>query len=1270
MDNKYNFQSLGFYDNVDLNGYKEAFEYAFHDNKIKNIALTGSYGAGKSSVIESYKKELKKIENNHRFLHISLAKFEQEEAGSFGEEEKEARNIEGKLLNQLVHQLSDEKLQKSPINVNANPDKHHLFKWIAGMCLFLFSIGYFGTFTWKRSFSLPFEFLNFVIDERKNATLFIIVSIVLVVEVIYGISYLTHKQMKYHIFRKICIKNNEIDLFPEESDFHFDKYMNEICTLFLDTESDVFVFEDLDRYKSPYIFEKLRELNAIINIKNTRSYDRRVKQKFRNKIRKIVLRQDIKEYCPIRFFYLVRDDIFTQTDRTKFFDFIIPVVPVISGHNSYTKIAEYLEDKIDEEEMSFIKQITLYVNDMRLVKNIVNEYQIYHEKWKDTVVDKTFQKMFAMIVFKNLFPKDYIELQTDHGIIVDIFSKKKEMVKEKIKEIEKQNEYLKISVEENKRLQEQTVIQEKKELNALLFPINKEYRVNGKKEAQFNNRIDFVEELLSNPDKVDYYDRSLYSGGQYTKETRILEQYNQMVETKEYQDKLHVIERIQNAKDKEQKELEFKIAQNENKIKEIKMISLKDYLNEYDFGDVWDKLDDSITHSLIWSDANNKELLKMLLTNGYIDESYGDFLSVFHEGNLVSSDQKYIRSVLDGDPLDIDYPIKNAKEVSTYLNENNLRTPYARNIHMFCFYFLNGTKAQKEAILDAVYNYKQLDLIEELMDLTYLYCNWIPNIVEYMPDFLLEFSEDYPDIVARMLLVGLLSNSREKILTYFDEDDISMLLESIDFVSVFQELVNHENDALVLEENEDDGSINVKLTGKEEGIESVVEALSELGYKVPEFRPDLVNAPDVSRIIYEYNLYEITIENLMRVLNVFYYKGANKADIHILYEQICDTSKNNMEPIYSYVNDNIQTFIMCKTYGGARWDENSTSMTEIINDADNNQVSVIINNMRFSIEQVKEIYPIERVNMLIKAEKLVFSIENIFEYYNMWTDAQAYQDEKETGKTVENCLLLYLKQYPEIELENSQVYFNELYGRYKSEHEDKDISELFKLIACDSEMQETKYIWLLKNLNRVWKSSIPQNVPLERFPILFEKHIVKMSKQGLIEARKLSADLLHKYILSNIGEYVRIMEEDEQIDIKELVFLLGCEFSDVKVNQYLLDSALDDMDEVLDCGTMMTKKWAAEFLLKYPEKLSLEQRVKLFIQNITLFNKNDMIEIFKTQEWPVPVSVFEGKNPTIKKIPNVKELLIALQKQNMIGRFKEDDKNPEYLRVYSKRNVK
>lgn len=54
---KYRFERLTPIDNMDLNVYEEAIDYVFSNSDVKNVAISGAYSAGKSSVLASYKKK-------------------------------------------------------------------------------------------------------------------------------------------------------------------------------------------------------------------------------------------------------------------------------------------------------------------------------------------------------------------------------------------------------------------------------------------------------------------------------------------------------------------------------------------------------------------------------------------------------------------------------------------------------------------------------------------------------------------------------------------------------------------------------------------------------------------------------------------------------------------------------------------------------------------------------------------------------------------------------------------------------------------------------------------------------------------------------------------------------------------------------------------------------------------------------------------------------------------------------------------------------------
>lgn len=72
---KYHFQKLTPINDADISVYEDAIDFVFQNNDVSNVAISGAYGAGKSSVFETYKKK----HTDKKFLHISLAHFIQQD---------------------------------------------------------------------------------------------------------------------------------------------------------------------------------------------------------------------------------------------------------------------------------------------------------------------------------------------------------------------------------------------------------------------------------------------------------------------------------------------------------------------------------------------------------------------------------------------------------------------------------------------------------------------------------------------------------------------------------------------------------------------------------------------------------------------------------------------------------------------------------------------------------------------------------------------------------------------------------------------------------------------------------------------------------------------------------------------------------------------------------------------------------------------------------------------------------------------------------------
>lgn len=119
---------------------------------------------------------------------------------------------------------------------------------------------------------------------------------------------------------KFKIKDAEIEI-DNKPESIFNKYLDEIIYFFQSTNHMVVVIEDLDRYEgnASFIFQKLRELNTLINSSNQVKYE-------------------------VDFIFAIRDDFFNNyEERTKFFDYIIPIIPISSKENSNEIIWKRLE---------------------------------------------------------------------------------------------------------------------------------------------------------------------------------------------------------------------------------------------------------------------------------------------------------------------------------------------------------------------------------------------------------------------------------------------------------------------------------------------------------------------------------------------------------------------------------------------------------------------------------------------------------------------------------------------------------------------------------------------------------------------------------------------------------------------------------------------------------------------------------------------------------------------------------------------------------------
>ncbi|MDX3960503.1 hypothetical protein Q6A78_08850, partial [Aliarcobacter skirrowii] len=108
IDNPNKYEVLNPNENSDIDGYSEMLQVALKTQGTSNIAITGTYGSGKSSFLRTFENRYKEW----NYLHISLATFEdsksnKEELNNDDIKEKQHQLIERSILQQIFYKEKD-----------------------------------------------------------------------------------------------------------------------------------------------------------------------------------------------------------------------------------------------------------------------------------------------------------------------------------------------------------------------------------------------------------------------------------------------------------------------------------------------------------------------------------------------------------------------------------------------------------------------------------------------------------------------------------------------------------------------------------------------------------------------------------------------------------------------------------------------------------------------------------------------------------------------------------------------------------------------------------------------------------------------------------------------------------------------------------------------------------------------------------------------------------------------------------------------------------
>ena len=843
-------------DSVD-NGdeYIEALNWAFQNKKVRNIALTGPYGAGKSSIIETFlrkndedKSALNKIRSSA--LKISMATFLKGNAATDDHVkiEVDADEVEKGILKQLFYKVEPSRIPQSRYR------KLHPIKRVK--TFFCVSIAMLFVLLFMEAM-MPTTCDKFMkVIERVVSPVFPvplftqIAASLLFIFIVWIITCLYRTAVSKFRVKEIKLPaDTTVQSGAEETDSVFNRNLDEIMYFFEETGYKTVFFEDLDRLDDPKIFVHLRELNNLLN------NDDAIKAK------------------PIVFVYAVRDDIFSKEDRTKFFDFIIPVIPVINSTNSGEILLQRLQEAkangIEHDiSQGFVLDISPFISDMRILQNIYNEFVIYKKTLRmSQELSLSDEQMLAMLVFKNLYPSDFADIQDEKGVLKKAFVDKSDFIARKKQSIQEDIDNYSSVIRGAQNDTCKTIRELKYAMLGTLM--GGPYSFNS-----FNDGNALSIEAAAIMD--DDYDMNLLIQGGY--KSVYYNDYNNYYDNNKkvtikvdnlatYVERWKVIKEVgEKGLEHLQAELE-KFRERQHKLSGMSIVEL---LKVYP------------TNEVFSANVKANKLLVFLLRRGYIDEKYASYINYFKGTSITKDDMNFILAVKNQTPLDFDYHLTKIPMVVERLQEYEFEQKAIYNFDLL------------EELLGEENSEKLMAFIQQLADgddLSWRFIDEFVNRTSKLPLFIRLLSKNWTGMWAYI--------SADETLTY---DHQLMFLQNILSESEISTIEAQNIDSCMIDYFEEHADILQKL--RDCNNEKIISVIDSLDVHFPALNTATVPS-NVLDSIFEKHHYVMNEEMLKTIIA---YKNSDFLD-EFEGKPYSTLITLNYSALLQYVQDNVVEFV-------------------------------------------------------------------------------------------------------------------------------------------------------------------------------------------------------------------------------------------------------------------------------------------------------------------------------------------------------------------------
>jgi len=908
---------------VGIEAYEERLtDLLLNHKKVTEIALTSPYSGGKSSLIDTYMRK----HPHHKYTNISLADFKV--VSDEPDENGQLQLIEKSIVQQILYRVKDSEMPNSRFRkiVMRKPSWHWLLAQPLGLLILSFSaaIVIFPTSNITTSF-------NILLDEYTPSLSTYAFQFCLLFLFTFPFLILkdTLKLLNKFSISKLNLIKGEVTLDSKNNDSIFNLHIEEIVYYFSATKSNVVIFEDLDRFDKPEIFIKLKEINKLINDSNE------VGQR-------------------VCFIYALKDDVFKGNNRTKFFDAIIPIVPITNSVNSYPRLKTLLEDSnlLNGLKDEFLRDVAVFIQDMRMLKNIVTEYAIYKKTLSSSLEEPEFFRLFSFIIYKNIYCADFANLQENKGVLADFFKNKRKLQQTLATNIQKKIEIIKNEI----KAIEDEELRSIEEINAVFIialvnelPHDNAFLINGNSLSDFPANNVFQKAWES--DSVINYNTVNYNRALNANQ---LSDYNNIITPSYSQRKQYLEDKKNNAT----ASLNQKISALKVKSKHSQNSSVKELTKLVSKEELY-------SHLLVDEDSEKPSqkidytLLVHLIEKGYINEMYDVYISHFLEGNVTKADMSFVLKVKSNQPIDSEFPLIKTKEIVEYLNSDDYSNDAAFNYDLINYLIDENEPEHLKTIVSMVKDDSSaLDVKEVLESLKY-----INNKKAWLTEVVSEWQSIWVDIINTDSL-----NILEK-----NDFIIELITELYGVFDNTHLPINDEYKVAVRQHINEISYLSILISENSDNYTNGIDALKFLEIQLKGFDTDEINGQFITDIINN-DLFLPTLDNYKHLASIITSQAYDDIDMSLSAFQAFedDSLSNQIDGDINYFVSNVLL-----NEGFTIGTEDSCLYLLNHNHLSGDLKELLIEDEDFEITSIGDIPNRELWPQILKSKKLLVSWQNV-----------------------------------------------------------------------------------------------------------------------------------------------------------------------------------------------------------------------------------------------------------------------------------------------------